>query len=198
MRKRAALVLTLLLLAACSIYVSSPDITMVPGETTTVTIEEHRYFSGTVTNLGTPLVSSSNPAVVAVTQGTPVVLQALQPGEAQVVSPIANYGLVKVHVLACLPVAIHPLTASTIGTKVGSSVHLQVQTEGTLDLGTNWLEEKNGGWSLIPFASNSKSYDFTPRTSGTYRFEVNYHDRCGSATTVFTVVASTRTHAVRP
>jgi hypothetical protein len=126
-----------------------------------------------------------------------VTLQAHQPGEAEIWSPSATYPLVKVHVLACVPVAVRPLTGTEIGTKVGSTVHLQVKTEGILDLGTSWFEENGGGWSIIPFATNVKSYDFTPRASGTYRFQVNYRDRCGSASAMFTVVASTRIHAVR-
>lgn len=199
MYKRAALLLALLLVAACSIYVSSNDITMVPGETTTVTIEEHRYFSGTFINYGPPsIITSSNPSVAAVTRGTPVVIQALQPGEAEILTPNATYPLVKVHVLACIPIAIRPLTAPEVVTKVGTPVHLQVKTEGLLDLGTTWFEEKAGGWSMIPFSSNSKSYDFTPKASGTYRFRVSYHDRCGGADAIFTVIASTRVHAVRP
>ncbi len=75
-----------------------------------------------------------------------------------------------------------------------SHVELRVITQGFQTLSREWLEERDGHWTYIPF-SDSDVYPFTPPAAGTYRFLVRHHDRCGDAETLLTVVATTRGRA---
>ncbi len=198
---RALLTLAaLLLLASCSYEVSNPSVTLRPGETATVTIQTYRYFSGGPVPFDIGYVSTA-PGVAMISKadhGHLVTIHALQPGTA-FITPAGgddpNHVLVTVNVIDCMTTVriapVTPLVLTTPGTQVG----MRVNTEGTNPLATEWYEERNGAWS--PLGWYGDGLTFTPPASGTYRFRAVYHDVCGEAATDITVVASTRTHAVR-
>lgn len=198
---RAVLTLVaLLLLASCSYEVSNPSVTLHPGETATVTIQTYRYFSGGPIPFNIDYTSNpSGVAVISQVNHSPVVtIHALQPGTAYI-TPAGgddpNHILVTVNVIDCTtPVRITTLTHLLLTTP-GTQIGMRVSTEGAGSLGTEWYEERNGAWSTLGWYGDGLT--FTPPTTGTYRFRAVYRDLCGEASTDITVVASTRTHAVR-
>lgn len=199
MRQRLLLPLLALFAVSCTIEVSNPEITLGTGESMPVII---RGFSGypppgSYFNVG---VRSSDDSVATITPetggGGRFTIHANGPGTASIVStddPTKTY--VTVHVFACVPVSIRPL-ASPLVVKPLSHVELRVITQGFQTLSREWLEERDGHWNYIPF-SDSDVYAFTPPATGTYRFLVRHHDRCGDAETLLSVVATTRGRAAR-
>ncbi len=198
--RKIAICLGTLLAASCSYYVPVNDVTLAAGQSTTIIVETHHYFAGTWIVSPAPPLISSDPSIVTVVQSpnsTSVTLQALQTGTAYL-SPIdANYHIVTVHVFAyaCAPVSVRPVVTN-VPAVVGVPVELKVVTEGIQPIGTSWYEDTPTGWSFVP-SPYSNSHVFTPKTSGTFRFEVVYRDRCAEASAIITVVASTRVRAVR-
>lgn len=196
--RNIAICLAMLLAASCSYYVPVNDVTLGAGQSTTIIVETHHYFAGTwIVSPAPPLVSSDS-SIVAVVQSpnsTSVTIQALQTGTAYLSSAETNAKLVTVHVFACAPVNVRPVAAN-VAAVVGVPVELKVVTEGIQPIGTSWYEDTPTGWSFVP-PPYSNSHVFTPKMSGTFRFEAVYSDRCGEASAVLTVVASTRVHAVR-
>jgi hypothetical protein len=143
-------------------------------------------------------VISSDENVVSITRDAAdvgrFILHGNSPGTARITpvdQPFHTY--ITVHVFACVAVTMRPL-ASPLVVKPGSRVEMRVVTTGIQTLSREWLEERDGHWLLLPF-SDSDVYPFTPRTTGTYRFLIRHHDRCGDAETLLTVVATTRGRA---
>jgi hypothetical protein len=197
MRRRLLLPLLALFAVSCTIEVSNPDLTLGTGESMAVTIRGFYAYPppGYSFNVG---VKSSDESVVSITPepagGGRFTIHANGAGTAYIVSvddPTRTY--ITVHVFACVPVSIRPL-ASPLVVKPLSHVVLRVITQGFQTESREWLEERDGHWNYIPF-SDSDIYPFTPPASGTYRFLVRHHDRCGSAETILTVVATTRGRA---
>lgn len=198
--QRALLVASLLLLASCSYEVSTPSVTLRSGETATVNIQTYRYFSGghIPFNIDYMSTASGVAMISQVNHGPVVTIHALQPGTTYITpagGEDANLILVTVNVIECTtPVhitALTPLLLTTPGTQIG----MRVNTDGGGAIGTEWYEERNGAWSALGWYGNGLT--FTPPATGTYRFRAVYRDFCGEASTDITVVASTRTHAVR-
>lgn len=192
--------LAALLLASCTHYVPSvTEVTMLAGETTTITITQYHYDPSFGSSTSGVHVESSDPSILLVEQdprlSSPnVTLHALQPGTAYVLLPDASK-IVTVHIGRCAPVGILPRVA-IVQTLVGSPVELRIITVGSYPNATTWYEDVGGSWLQIPFATDNV-YGFTPRVSGTFHFQARYSDRCGEVSTVITVVASTRGRAVR-
>jgi hypothetical protein len=175
------------------------EVTMGSGQSTTVVVETIHYFITTPEEFPPPPLISSNPAVFTLMQSpdsTNVILQAHRAGTAYLTpADRPDIVLVTVQVFECAPVSIQPL-ATDMAALVGAPVLLQVVTAGIEPLGTDWYQETVSGWS--PSALGHGPYfGFTPHVSGTFRFQAHYRDLCGDASTIITVVASTRTHAVR-
>ncbi len=126
---------------------------------------------------------------------TNVTLQAFLPGTAYISVLGQSKPLITVHVFACTPVSVRP-AAANVDARVGVPIELKVFPEGDQPVVTSWYEETTRGWADVPLGSGD-SYQFTPRASGTYRFQARYQDRCGDADTIITVDASTRGHAAR-
>ena len=192
--------LATLLIASCGIVPSVTEVTMLAGETTTITITELRWFSGSMIPIGGVSVVSTDPGILRIEQdpslsSASVTLHALQPGTAYIQATNLSQRLVTVHIAACEPVSVRP-QVTQVQALVGSPVQLRVITDGPYPIDIIWYEERRGSWSQIPFATGNV-YPFTPKTSGTFRFEAVYSDRCGEASAIITVVASTRVHAVR-
>jgi hypothetical protein len=197
MRRRLLLPLLALFAVSCTIEVSNPDLTLGTSESMAVTIRGFYAYPppGSYFNVN---VKSSDESVVSITPepggGGRFTLHAKGTGTAYIVSaddPTQTY--ITVHVFDCVPVSIR-LLASPLVVKPGSSVELRVITEGFQTESIQWYEERNGQWSYIPF-SDAAVYPFTPRATGTYRFLVRNNDRCGTAETILTVVATSRGHA---
>jgi hypothetical protein len=195
-RKLLLIPLLALFAASCSVEVSDPEVTVGSGETMPVTIRGVQHYPP-------PLffdvsVKSSDENVVTITRdpagGGRFTLEGHSPGTAYITpvdQPFHTY--ITVHVFACVAVTMRPL-ASPLVVKPGSRVEMRVVTTGVQTLSREWFEERDGQWLLLPF-SDSDVYPFTPRTTGTYRFLVRHHDRCGDAGTLLTVVATTRGRA---
>ena len=194
--RRLLLLLPLFVLAASCGYQATPsEITVASGETATAHIVSYDYYTG---ERPVPC-ASSDPSVMTVSQlgneGN-VAIHALHPGVATI-QPLANpaMNLVTVTVFECPRPVIQP-GASLVESRVGQPILLSVTTSGTQEINTAWyLQGTAGSWT--PVNPDGKSYTFTPATSGTYHFRIDYTDRCGLASTDITVIASTRTRAVR-
>jgi hypothetical protein len=202
MMRRWLLLLGVLLIESCTFppVVRTPqsDITLGAGRSTTVVVASDGYSYGMHYSLPPPLLVSSDPSIVTVTQNgktTNVTLQAFLPGTAYISVSGQTTPLITVHVFACTPVSLRP-AAANVGARVGVPVVLTVFPEGEQAVMTSWYEEGPRGWADVSLGSGN-SYQFTPRGSGTYRFQARYEDRCGDADTIITVDASTRGRAAR-
>ena len=189
--------LAVLLTAACATYEPSVrQVTMLAGDTTTMTVTEYHNdpeFGNWVT--GTTVISS-DPSILQVVQELPsttVTLIALGPGEAFL---MVNGGqvLVTVDIGACNPVSLR-VQVTPVEAQVGYPVELRVITNDP-QVVPAWYEERNGAWSPYPTATGDV-YVFNPKASGTFRFLVAYGDTCNDVSTTITVIASTRARAVR-
>src|SRR5258708_15849412 len=179
---------------------SVTEVTMLAGETTTITIKELRWLSGSMIPFGGVSVVWTDRGILRIEQdpslsSASVTLHALQPGTAYIQATTLSQRLVTVHIAACEPVSVRPQVTQAQAL-VGSTVQLRVITDGPYPIDTIWCEERRGSWSQIPFAAGNV-YPFAPNVSGTFRFLVRYSDRCGDASTIIIVVASTRVHSVR-
>src|SRR5258708_36317006 len=174
---------------------SVTEVTMLAGETTTITIKELRWLSGSMIPFGGVSVVSTDPGILRIEQdpslsSASVTLHALQPGTAYIQVTNLSQRLVTVHIAACEPVSVRP-QVTQVQALVGSPVQLRVITDGPYPIDIIWYEERRGSWSQIPFATGNV-YPFTPKTSGTFRFEAVYSDRCGEASAIITALAATR------
>jgi hypothetical protein len=197
MKPRIIGCLAALFALSCTYVASDTNVTMGTGQTTTVIVEAHHYFSGTWPVVPTPPLASSDPSVVVVRQSpgsSSITLQALSAGYASVRTADGLFTL-PVTVFQCTPVTIRPLNAD-VAAIVGSPVVLSVIPGGDHPLATDWYQDSPGGWYYLQ-PTDGNFLRFTPHESGTLHFQARYTDRCGDASTSFTVVASTRAHAVR-
>jgi hypothetical protein len=204
MMRRSLLLLLVIPLGGCInpplpvIRTPQSDITLGAGRSTTIVVASQQGSGLGLKSSPPPPLVSSDPSIVMVSQSsnsTNVTLQAFLSGTAYISVSGQTKPLITVHVFDCVPVGVEPI-AATVGATVGTPVELQVITEGAEPILTSWYEEAGQGWLDAPLGSGN-SYQFTPRVSGTYRFQARYQDRCGDADTIITVEASSRGRAAR-
>ncbi len=191
---RVVLSLVALLLLASCVYSAFPkQITLASGETGTATLMVAE-FDGQKPARG----FLSDPSIMTLSQAPndpTITIHALHPGVAYIQPVDSTLALVTVTVFECPTITIQP-SASFVETRVGQPVSLSVTTAGLQEIKTVWLlENPPGSWMTVN--ADGKSFRFTPAASGTYHFRVEYNDHCGIVSTNITVVASTRTRAVR-
>ena len=195
----ASVTITVIVGTTPAIRPSVTSVSMVPGESTTITISTLASVNGQLVPVSGAAVVSTNSSVLQIEQdpflqSPNVTLHALQPGDASIQTADRIRSLVAVHVESCSPVSVHPQTTQ-VQTLVGSALELRVVVDDPTIVAT-WFEEKGGSWSPIPFG-NGNVYNFRPMFSGTFRFLVRYSDHCDDVSTTITVVVSTRGRATR-
>ena len=190
--------LAVLLTAACTRYEPSiRQVTMLAGETTTISVTAYHYDPGIGSSATGTRVVSSDPSLLQVEQALPstsVTLVALQPGEVHLEVADTGEYLTTVEIGSCVPVSLRP-QMTQVEARVGYPVELRVLTDDPLVV-ASWYEERNGAWSLIPFGTGN-AYVFRPQVSGTFRFLARYSNHCDDVSTTVTVVVSTRARAAR-
>ena len=195
----ASTIITVVVASTRAVQPSLTAVSMLPGESTNITITRFGYLGEMIVPQGGVNVVSSDPSVLRLEQdpslhSASVTLHALQPGMATIQTADTHQLLVTVDIASCTPVSVRP-QVTQVAALVGSPVELHVFTDDPRIVAT-WYEEKQGGWSPIPFGTGT-TYIFRPSTSGTFRFLVRYSDHCDDVSTLITVVVSTRARAVR-
>src|SRR5258708_33083462 len=113
---------------------SVTEVTMLAGETTTITITELRWFSGSMIPIGGVSVVSTDPGILRIAQdpslsSASVTLHALQPGTAYIQATNLSQRLGTVHIAASEPVSVRPQVTQAQAL-VGSPGQLSVTPTG--------------------------------------------------------------------
>jgi hypothetical protein len=181
-----------LLLASCSYSPSVTEVTLPVGSSTTITITEYHWFSGSLIAVGGVSVFSSAASIFTLDQdptlrSTSVTIHGLRPGTGSIKATSSGASLVTVNVTdACTPVSVEAAIPQ-VQALLGIPVALEVIPHGFHPIGTTWYQETGSGWSAIPSATGN-IYGFLPQASGTFRFMARYSDTCGEASAIITVV----------